>query len=94
MLKFYNAVIQPVFYVGSVPLYGALFDGKYNQLEEEGTDLAESHRGMTTILYCRVEGCMETTAGDNLLYACNEWSDNISTQVFLKSPRNNALPNM
>lgn len=41
MLKFYDSVIKPNFYIGPIPLYTALFNSKYDQLEEEGTNLAE-----------------------------------------------------
>lgn len=80
VLKFYDSVIQPIFHIGLIPLYATLFNSKHNQREDGGTNLAYSHPRMTTILlYYKVKWCMVTTAGDNLLYAFAQWSDNIST---------------
>lgn len=73
VLKFYDSVIKPIFYIGSIPLYDALLSSKYNQLEEKGTDLAESHARMTTVLYYKVKWFRVTTAGNNLLYSFAKW---------------------
>lgn len=37
---------------------------------------------------------MVTTAGDHWLYTFTKWPDNISTQAFLKIPKNSAFPNI
>lgn len=95
MLKFYDSVDQPIFYIGPIPLYAAFFHSKYNQWDQEGTNLAEFHPRMTTIvLNYKVKWCMVTTAGHHWLYAFTKWPDNISTQTFLKIPKNSAFPNI
>lgn len=92
MLKCYDSVIKPIFCIGSTPLYDALLSSKYDQLEEKGTDLAESHARTTIVLYYKVKWLRVTTAGNNSLYSFAKWSDNISTQIFIKIPKNSAFP--
>lgn len=52
VLKFYDSVIKPIFYIGPIPSYAALFNSKYDQLEEEGTKLAEFHPRVTATVLC------------------------------------------